>query len=224
MKEGDNNTRFFHRVANFHKRTNHIRGIEVDGVLYEDEEEVRSTVVHFYHGLYTKSNTWRPSMDGLEFARIEEDERLALERDFSKKVVQVLQEIEGDKALGPDGFTMAFFFHKCWSVVEKDVMAFFDHFHMSLEFEQSLNASFLSLIPKKNNALNIKDFWPISLVGSVYKLLSKVLTNKLRTVLDKLISESQNSFVGGRQILDSVHIANECLDNRPKCRASRVVS
>ena len=52
---------------------------------------------------------------------------------------------------GPDGFTMTFF-QKCWSVVEKDVMAFFDHFHRSSEFERSLNASFLSLIPKKNNA------------------------------------------------------------------------
>ena len=54
------------------------------------------------------------------------------------------------------------------------------------------------LIPKKNNALNIKDFQPISLVDSVYKLLSKVLANKLRMVLDKLILESQNSFVGSR--------------------------
>ena len=77
-------------------------------------------------------------------------------------------------------------------------MAFFDHFHRSSVFERSLNASFLSLIPKKNNALNIKDFRLISLVGSVYKLLSKVLANRLRLVLDKLISESQNSFVGGR--------------------------
>ena len=57
---------------------------------------------------------------------------------------------------------------------------------------------YLSLIPKKNNALNIKDFQPISSVGSVYKLLSKVLANKLRMVLDKLILESQNSFVGSR--------------------------
>ena len=77
-------------------------------------------------------------------------------------------------------------------------MAFFDDFHRSSQFERSLNASFLSLIPKKNNSLNIRDFRPISLVGSVYKLLSKVLANKLRTVLDKLILESQNSFVGDR--------------------------
>ena len=51
---------------------------------------------------------------------------------------------------------------------------------------------------KKNNTLNIKDFRPISIVGSVYKLLSKVLANRLRRVMDNLISESQNSFVGGK--------------------------
>ena len=129
-------------------------------------------------------------MDGLEFARIEEDEQLELERDFSKEeVVKVLHEMEGDKAPSPDGFTMAFF-QKYWSVVEVDVMVFFDHFHRSSEFERSLNASFLSLIPKKNNDVNIKDFRPISLVGNVYKLLFKVLANKLKRVLDKFISES----------------------------------
>ena len=57
-------------------------------------------------------------------------------------------------------------------------------------FERSLNVSFLTLILKKCNAVNIKDFRPISLVGSVYKLLSKVLANRLRVVLDNLIFET----------------------------------
>jgi len=79
-------------------------------------------------------------------------------------------------------------------------MAVFKHFHRYSIFERSLNASFLTLIPKKTNAVNIKDFLPISFVGNVYKLLSKVLANRLRVVLYNLISETQNSFVGGRQI------------------------
>ena len=51
-------------------------------------------------------------------------------------------------------------------------MAIFVHFHRYSVFERSLNASFLTLVPKKNNAIDVKDFWPISLGGSVYKLLS----------------------------------------------------
>jgi len=139
-------------------------------------------------------------MDGLDFACIVEKERLTLEKEFTKEeVIQVLREMEDDKAPGPNGFTMAFF-HNCWSVVEKDVMDFFDYFHQHSVFERSLNVSFLIQFLRRVMLLTLWTFRPISFVSSVYKLLSKVLANRLRAVLDKLISESQNSFVGGRKM------------------------
>jgi hypothetical protein len=108
------------------------------------------------------------------------------------------------------------FFQTCWKIVELDVMAFFGEVHEYGKFERSFNATFISLIPKKINAVNIRDFRPISLIGCIYKLLAKVLANRLASVLDGIIFESHNSFVGGRKILDSVLIANECLDSQLK--------
>ena len=127
-----------------------------------------------------------------------------------------------DKAPGPNDFTMAFF-QKYWRVVEGNVLDFFEEVYAHCKFEKSLNTLFNTLIRKKVNASNIRDYRPISLIGSMYKLLSKVLANRFRVMLDGLISDSQNSFVGGRQMLDSVLIANECLDSRIKSTAPRII-
>ena len=86
----------------------------------------------------------------------------------------VIKGFNGDKAPGPDGFSMAFF-QSCWSILKIEIMEDFHNFHTQAVFEKSLNASFLALIPKKAYTVEVKDFRPISLVRGIYKIISKVL-------------------------------------------------
>lgn len=71
-----------------------------------------------------------------------------------------------DKAPDPDGFTMGFFL-KCWEVVKEDIMKAFRNFFNREVFERSLNATFITLIPKKKGAKELRDFRPISLMGNI---------------------------------------------------------
>ena len=74
-----------------------------------------------------------------------------------------------------------------------------NEFHEHGRFVRNLNATFLVLIPKKNRAINLKDFRPICLVGGLYKWLTKVLANRLKKVMGKVISGFQKVFVEGNK-------------------------
>ena len=99
------------------------------------------------------------------------------------------------------------------------VMGFFKEFHEQGRFVRSLNFTFLILIPKKVGTEDLRDFRLISLVGGLYKLLAKVLANRLK----KVVSSAQNAFVEGRQILDVALIANEAIDSLLKRNESGVL-
>jgi hypothetical protein len=74
------------------------------------------------------------------------------------------------------------------------------------------NCSFVVLIPKKKNLVKILDFRPISLIGCIYKVISKTLTNRLKRVIETIILDTKMTFISGRHIVDGILIANEVVD------------
>ena len=148
--------------------------------------------------------------------QISQQEADTLELPFTEEEVHsALMDMNGDKAPGPDGFTGAFW-QFCWEFVKEEVLEMFKDFHEQKAFLKSLNATFLVLIPKKGGAEELGDFRPISLVGGLYKLLAKVLANRIKNVVGRVVSSDQNAFVMDRQILDASLIANEVIDSWKK--------
>ncbi|RVW76867.1 Transposon TX1 uncharacterized 149 kDa protein [Vitis vinifera] len=127
------------------------------------------------------------------------------------EVQSALMEMNGDKAQALTGF--CFLLAMLWDFVKEEILEMFKEFHDQNMFLKSINNTFLVLIPKKGGAEDLGDFRPISLLGGLYKLLAKVLAQRLKKVIGKVVSHDQNAFVTGRQILDSSLIANEVIDN-----------
>ncbi|GJY25246.1 RNA-directed DNA polymerase, eukaryota, reverse transcriptase zinc-binding domain protein [Tanacetum coccineum] len=115
-----------------------------------------------------------------------------------------------EKSPGPNGFSFGFYRY-FWAVIENDVFKAVKHFFMYADIPKGCNSSFIALIPKIPDANLVKDFRPISLIGSIYKIIAKILTNRLVKVLGDIVSNVQSAFIKGRQILDGPFILNEVL-------------
>jgi hypothetical protein len=112
------------------------------------------------------------------------------------------------KSLGPDGMN-AFFYQKFWHIIGNDVSAVIFEFFKSGNLLKSINYTHVTLIPKVKAPDTMTKFRPISLCNVMYKIISKVLANLLKTVLDHVISGSQSAFVLGRLITDNILVAFE---------------
>lgn len=102
-------------------------------------------------------------------------------------------------------------------------MRMFAEFHRFGKLVNGLNHSFVVLIPKKEEAISLKDYRPISLISCVYKILSKVLAARMSRFVNKIISDHQSAFIGNRFIMDGVVVLNEVINEARKKKMERLI-
>jgi hypothetical protein len=201
LKEGDKCTYFFHSIANSNRRYNSLDSLLIGDTQSSDQTEIGVHIVQFYQKLFTEQCRWRPMVDGISFDFVLESEASWLDRAFEEEeeeeVRKVVLAMVKDKAPSLDGFSMVFF-QACWDVLRVDIMEVFRDSYDGGVFEKSLNALFILLISKIPCAITLKDFRPISLVGGIYKIIATVLANRLKTIMEKVISKSQSAFCQGK--------------------------
>nr|GEU96677.1 RNA-directed DNA polymerase, eukaryota [Tanacetum cinerariifolium] len=143
--------------------------------------------------------------------QISADQHVYLESEVTNaEIKKAVWECGIDKASDPDGFTFGFFRH-FWHLVDMEVFEAVMYFFTYSDLPKGCNSSFIALILKIPNANLVKDFKPISLIGSIYKIIAKILTNRLVGVLGGIINEVQSDFIKDRQILDGPFILNEVM-------------
>ncbi|XP_077246121.1 uncharacterized protein LOC143885987 [Tasmannia lanceolata] len=174
---------YFHAVTSGRRRRNRIESLVDKGVAVLGKDEISKFVLQFYNSLYTLDGGPRPTLKHLDFSSLDLSLCAELEKPFEE------EEIE-----------------------RGDILDFFMEFLNGMELDKGTGATFITLIPEVAGATKIVDFCPISLVGTLYKILAKVLAERLKKVLPVVISDYQSAIVAKRQILDCSLIANEAID------------
>lgn len=126
------------------------------------------------------------------------------------EVWNCMKNIQPYKAPGPDGI-QAIFYQKHWNVVSEEICSFVQNCFITSTVPEEVNKTLVSLIPKVDNPDSIKMFRPISLCNVVYKVISKIIVDRLRPLLAKIVSPFQSSFIPGRTTNDNIIITQEIL-------------
>nr|XP_009771105.1 PREDICTED: uncharacterized protein LOC104221690 [Nicotiana sylvestris]XP_016492827.1 PREDICTED: uncharacterized protein LOC107812285 [Nicotiana tabacum] len=187
-------------MANSRRRGNCIDRLKVGEEITEDKGLIKEEILSYYQNLYNEKEAWRPSLEFTRLHTLSSNDREDVKSPFEEPdVLAALNSYAPDKVSGPDCYTMAFF-QKCWEVLKSNFMGALNHYYQHGHMVKSCNASFIALIPKEKCSIELKDFRLISLIGSVYKLVAKILAERMKRVIRKLDSSQQSAFVKNKKL------------------------
>ncbi|GKV24205.1 hypothetical protein SLEP1_g33843 [Rubroshorea leprosula] len=173
------------------------------------QQEVKRLIKDYFKKKFEEERWERLEFVLDSFRRLSIEEIKSLEAAFTEQEIQeAVWGCNGSKSPGPDGFNFNFL-KKMWPILKKDLYECMAEFHMNGKLAKGSNASFIVLVPKKENPQCLGEYRPISLIGCIYKIISKILANRLRKVMSSLIGPQQSAFIEGRQITDGIIIFNE---------------
>lgn len=139
-----------------------------------------------------------------------------------QEIYAVLLSLLNDKVSGPDGYTKEFYV-AAWRIIGKDFITAVQSFFLYGFLPTGVNATNLTLIPKINDPQTMKDYMSIACCNLLYKVISKVLANRLKVIFPYAIKPNQSAFLKGRLLLKNVLLASELVTgnhrttNKEKC-------
>jgi hypothetical protein len=195
LKEGDRNTKFFHRKASGRHKKNKILKLKRSDESFETDEEEITNMTHLYfQALYTEDLGVEPSalLDVIDPVVTEETNKQLTAEFTDEEIGGALFQIGPHKAPGPDGLP-ARFFQQNWALLRTEICLAIKKFFSDGTIPKGINMTKIVLIPKSSEANELKDYRPISLCNVIYKIIAKCLVNRIRPHLNGLIGETQMS-------------------------------
>jgi len=210
---GDRDSKFFHQRATTRRKKQMILRLKNDcGMWIDNLQDIATKLVSDYKARFTATNRGHDDLMEVKVPKVitDTDNMELMKLPEIDEVKQALFAIDSNKKSGPDGFGAGFFKHY-WLIIKHDfyhcILEFFRHGKLL----KQINHTFIALIPNIENAIQTQHFRPISLCNMIYKIISKLLVNRLRPLLHKIILPTQSAFVPGSAIHDNILITHEIM-------------
>ena len=140
-----------------------------------------------------------------------DDNDMLTEVPSADEVKRAVFDLNGDSAPGPDGFS-GHFYHYFWHIIGVDVVKSTQQFFLHNYIMPNLNSNLLILIPKVPGADRLDNYRPIALTNFQFKIITKILSDRLGTIAAKILSTPQRGFILGRSIQDCIMITSEAVN------------